>query len=194
MYNYLIVGSGLFGSVFARIMNENGRNCLVIDKRTHTGGNIYTRDEDGINVHMYGAHIFHTDNEEVWRYVNRFTSFNHYVNSPLACYKGKMYNLPFNMNTFSKLWDITTPEEAIHIITKQCSKYNNINPSNLEEQALKLCGDDIYYTFIKEYTEKQWGRAANELPASIIKRVPFRFTYNNNYFDDPYQGIPRGGV
>ena len=193
MYNYLIVGAGVFGSVFAQIMNENGRSCLVIDKRDHTGGNIYTKDEDGIKVHVYGAHIFHTDNEEVWRYINKFATFNHYINSPLAFYKGKIYNLPFNMNTFSVLWNISTPEEAKNIIRAQCDKYKNINPSNLEEQALKLCGDDIYYTFIKEYTEKQWGRPANELPASIIKRVPFRFTYNNNYFDDPFQGIPKEG-
>ena len=193
MYDYLIVGSGLFGSVFAQIMKENGKNSLVIDKRNHIGGNIYSKDEDGIKIHTYGAHIFHTDNEEVWHYINRFTVFNHYINSPLACYKGKLYNLPFNMNTFSKLWNINTPEEAKHIIQKQCDKYKNITPSNLEEQALKLCGDDIYYTFIKEYTEKQWGRPANQLPASIIKRVPFRFTYDNNYFDDPHQGIPKEG-
>ncbi|MDR0393853.1 MAG: NAD(P)-binding protein, partial [Tannerella sp.] len=194
MYNYLIVGSGLFGAVFARIMNENGKKCLVIDKRFHTGGNVYSEDIEGIKVHLYGAHIFHTDNEEVWNYINRFTRFNHYRNSPLAYYKGTLYNLPFNMNTFNKLWNVNTPEEAKNKIREQCDRYKYITqPSNLEEQALKLCGDDIYYTFIKEYTEKQWGRPAKELPASIIKRVPVRFTYDNNYFDDPYQGIPQEG-
>ncbi len=194
MYNYLIVGSGLFGSVFARIMNENGKTCLVIDKRNHTGGNIYSKENNGIKVHLYGAHIFHTDNEEVWNYINRFTRFNHYRNSPLAYYKGTLYNLPFNMNTFNKLWNVNTPKEAENKIREQCDRYKHItHPSNLEEQALKLCGDDIYYTFIKEYTEKQWGRPAKELPASIIKRIPVRFTYDNNYFDDPYQGIPING-
>ena len=194
MYNYLIVGAGLFGAVFAQIMNENGKSCIVIDKRGHTGGNIYSKEEDGIRVHLYGAHIFHTGNEEVWRYINKFTCFNHYINSPLACYRGTLYNLPFNMNTFNKLWKVNTPEEAKNIIRKQCDKYKSITePANLEEQALKLCGDDIYYTFIKEYTEKQWGRPARELPASIIKRIPLRFTYDNNYFDDPYQGIPING-
>jgi UDP-galactopyranose mutase len=194
MYNYLIVGSGLFGAVFARIMNENGKNCLVIDKRSHTGGNIYSKEDHGIKVHLYGPHIFHTDSEEVWSFMNRFTRFNHYRNSPLACYKGTLYNLPFNMNTFNRLWNVNTPEEAENKIREQCDRYKNItHPSNLEEQALKLCGDDIYYTFIKEYTEKQWGRPAKELPASIIKRIPVRFTYDNNYFNDPYQGIPTDG-
>jgi len=194
MYNYLIVGAGLFGSVFARIMNENGKSCLIIDKRNHTGGNIYSRVEDGIRVHLYGPHIFHTDNEEVWRYVNKFARFNRFINSPLAYCKGVLYNLPFNMNTFSKLWNINTPDEAKRIILKQCDRYRHIvKPANLEEHALKLCGDDIYYTFIKEYTEKQWGRPARQLPASIIKRIPFRFTYDNNYYDDPYQGIPVDG-
>jgi UDP-galactopyranose mutase len=194
MYDYLIVGAGLFGSVFAQIMNENGKSCLIIEKRDHPGGNIYSKEEDTIKVHWYGAHIFHTDKEEVWRYVNRFTGFNHYRNSPLAFCKGTLYNLPFNMNTFNKLWNVNTPEEAKCKIKEQCDRYKNLtNPSNLEEQALKFCGDDIYYLFIKEYTEKQWGRPANELPASIIKRIPFRFTYDNNYFDDPYQGIPLNG-
>ena len=194
IYDYLIVGSGLFGSVFAQIMNESGKKCLVIDKRNHTGGNIYPKEEDGIKIHWYGAHIFHTDNEEVWKYINRFASFNNYVNSPLAFSKGKLYNLPFNMNTFNKLWNVNTPEEAKLKIREQCSKYADISqPANLEEQALKLCGDDIYYTFIKEYTEKQWGRPSNQLPASIIKRIPFRLTYDNNYFNDPYQGIPKNG-
>jgi UDP-galactopyranose mutase len=193
-YDYLIVGSGLFGSTFAQIMNGNGKKCLVIDKRGHTGGNIYTKEENNIKIHWYGAHIFHTDNEEVWHYINKFTKFNNYINSPLAYSEGKLYNLPFNMNTFNKLWNVNTPEEAKHKIQEQCSKYKDISqPANLEEQALKLCGDDIYYTFIKEYTEKQWGRPANQLPASIIKRIPFRLTYNNNYFNDPYQGIPKDG-
>jgi UDP-galactopyranose mutase len=194
MYDYLIVGAGLFGSVFAQIVSENGKRCLVIDKRPHIGGNVYSKDVDGIQVHLYGAHIFHTDKENIWQYVNRFTSFNHYINSPLACYKGKLYNLPFNMNTFNKLWNVNTPEEAKHKLKEQRRKYDSINePANLEEQALKLCGDDIYYTFIKEYTEKQWGRSAKELPPFIIKRIPFRFTYDNNYFSDPYQGIPENG-
>lgn len=194
IYDYLIVGSGLFGSAFAQIMNGNGKKCMVIDKRNHTGGNIYTKEEDGIKVHWYGAHIFHTDNEEVWNYINRFARFNNYVNSPLAYSKGRLYNLPFNMNTFNKLWNVNTPEEAKQKIHEQCSRYTNISqPANLEEQALKLCGDDIYYTFIKEYTEKQWGRPANQLPASIIQRIPFRLTYDNNYFNDPYQGIPKDG-
>lgn len=193
MYDYLIVGSGLFGAVFAQVMHENGKNCFVIDKRDHLGGNIYTKNEDGIQIHRYGAHIFHTDKEKVWRYINRFAHFNHYINSPLAYYKGTLYNLPFNMNTFSKLWQINTPKEAKQIIHAQCEKYKDIKPANLEEQALQLCGDDIYYTFIKEYTEKQWGRPATELPVSIIQRVPFRFTYDNNYFNDPYQGIPKEG-
>lgn len=194
MYDYLIVGSGLFGSVFAQIMNEYGKKCLVIEKRNHIGGNIYTKEEDGIKIHLYGAHIFHTDNEDVWRYINRFCSFNNFINTPLANYKGNIYNLPFNMNTFNKLWNVITPEDAKNKIQEQCKKYKEITqPSNLEEQALKLCGDDIYYTLIKEYTEKQWGRPANKLPASIIKRVPIRFTYNNNYFNDLYQGIPKDG-
>ncbi|MDL2266065.1 UDP-galactopyranose mutase [Parabacteroides sp. OttesenSCG-928-G07] len=194
MYDYLIVGAGLFGSVFAQTVSENGKRCLVIDKRSHIGGNVYSKDVDGIQVHLYGAHIFHTDKENIWQYVNRFTSFNHYINSPLACYKGKLYNLPFNMNTFNKLWNVNTPEETRHKLEEQRRKYHSINePANLEEQALKLCGDDIYYTFIKEYTEKQWGRSAKELPPFIIKRIPFRFTYDNNYFSDPYQGIPKNG-
>ena len=193
-YDYLIVGSGLFGSTFAQIMNGNGKKCLVIDKRGHTGGNIYTKEENDIKIHWYGAHIFHTDNEEVWHYINKFTKFNNYINSPLAYSEGKLYNLPFNMNTFNKLWNVNTPEEAKHKIQEQCSKYKDIpQPANLEEQALKLCGDDIYYTFIKEYTEKQWGRPCRELPSFIIKRIPMRFTYDNNYFDIRYQGVPYGG-
>ena len=193
-YDYLIVGSGLFGSTFAQIMNGNGKKCLVIDKRGHTGGNIYTKEENDIKIHWYGAHIFHTDNEEVWHYINKFTKFNNYINSPLAYSEGKLYNLPFNMNTFNKLWNVNTPEEAKHKIQEQCSKYKDISqPANLEEQALKLCGDDIYYTFIKEYTEKQWGRDCKDLPSFIIKRLPVRFTYDNNYFNALYQGVPIGG-
>jgi len=193
-YDYLIVGTGIFGCVFAYLAKEKGKSCLLIDKRPHTGGNIYCDSIDSINVHKYGAHIFHTSNKTVWQFVNSFVEFNHYINSPLANYKGKLYNLPFNMNTFNKLWGVNTPAEAKAKIEEQCSKYADIiEPANLEEQALKLCGDDIYYTFIKEYTEKQWGRSALELPAFIIKRIPFRFTYNNNYFNDSYQGIPIGG-
>lgn len=193
-YDYLIVGTGIFGSVFAYLAKQKGKSCLLIDKREHIGGNIYCDNINSINVHKYGAHIFHTSNKEVWNFVNSFVEFNHYINSPLAHYKGKIYNLPFNMNTFSKLWEVNTPSEAKAKIEEQRSKYNNIlEPANLEEQALKLCGEDIYCTFIKEYTEKQWGRSATELPAFIIKRIPFRFTYDNNYFNDIYQGIPIGG-
>lgn len=194
MYDYLIVGAGLFGSVFAQILHENGKKCLLIDKRNAPGGNLYSKEEEGIRIHLYGAHIFHTDNKDVWKYINRFTEFNHYVNSPLAHYKGRLYNLPFNMNTFNKLWGVNTPEEARKKIEEQCRPYQHItHPANLEEHALKLCGDDIYYTFIKEYTEKQWGRSARDLPSFIIKRIPFRFVYDNNYFNDPYQGIPLNG-
>lgn len=193
-YDYLIVGAGLFGAVFAQQMREKGKRCLVIDKRPNAGGNLYCRDEDGIHVHEYGAHIFHTDNEAVWQYVNRFARFNHYINSPLAKYGGRLYNLPFNMNTFNKLWNVNTPAEARLKLDEQRKPYAHIaEPANLEEQALKLCGEDIYRTFIKEYTEKQWGRPATELPAFIIKRIPFRFVYDNNYFNDPYQGIPVNG-
>jgi len=193
-YDYLIVGAGLFGSVIAQILHENGKNCLVIDKRKTIGGNIYCEEEGGIRIHAYGAHIFHTDNEEVWAYANRFTRFNNFINSPLANYKGKLYNLPFNMNTFNKLWEVNTPSEAKLKLEEQCRPYRHIsNPANLEEQALKLCGRDIYNTFIKEYTEKQWGRPATQLPAFIIKRIPLRFIYDNNYFSDPYQGIPING-
>lgn len=193
-YDYLIVGAGLFGSVFAEQMTNAGKRCLVIDKRAHTGGNIYCEETDGICVHKYGAHIFHTSNKTVWQYVNNFVEFNRYTNSPLACYNGKLYNLPFNMNTFNRLWGVNTPAEAKMKIEEQRSKYAHIHePANLEEQALTLCGDDIYQTLIKGYTEKQWGRSADELPAYIIKRLPFRFTYDNNYFNDTYQGIPVGG-
>ena len=193
MYDYLIVGAGLFGAVFAREATDAGKKCLVIDKRSHIAGNAYTECVEGINVHKYGAHIFHTSNEEVWQYVNRFARFNNYVNSPVAIYKDELYNLPFNMNTFSKLWNIKTPAEAKAIIAKQTSLQNIDPPRNLEEQALKLAGRDIYEKLIKGYTEKQWGRDCKELPAFIIKRLPFRFTYDNNYFNDRYQGIPEGG-
>jgi UDP-galactopyranose mutase len=193
-YDYLIVGAGLFGSVFAQLMHEKGKKCLVIDKRRYPGGNIYCEEVAGIRIHAYGAHIFHTDIESVWSYVNRFVRFNHYINSPLAHYRGKLYNLPFNMNTFNKLWNVNTPQEALRVLEEQCRPYQHITePANLEEQALKLCGPDIYYTFIKEYTEKQWGLPATQLPAFIIKRIPFRFVYDNNYFNDPYQGIPVEG-
>lgn len=193
-YDYLIVGAGLFGSVFAHEAKAAGKRCLVVDKRPHTGGNIYCEDIDGIHVHTYGAHIFHTDRAEVWKYVNRLVEFNRYTNSPLALFDGKLYNLPFNMNTFYRLWGVRTPQEAKARLEEQRAAYAHIEtPRNLEEQALKLCGKDIYLRLIKGYTEKQWGRPATELPAFIIKRIPFRFTFDNNYFDDPYQGIPIGG-
>ncbi len=193
-YDYLIVGAGLFGSVFAHEAKAAGKRCLVVDKRPHTGGNIYCDDIDGIHVHTYGAHIFHTDRAEVWKYVNRLVEFNRYTNSPLALFDGKLYNLPFNMNTFYRLWGVRTPQEAKAKLEEQRAAYAHIEtPRNLEEQALKLCGKDIYLRLIKGYTEKQWGRSATELPAFIIKRIPFRFTFDNNYFDDPYQGIPIGG-
>lgn len=193
MYDYLIVGAGLFGSVFAHEARKAGKKCLVIDKRPHTGGNIHCENVENIHVHSYGAHIFHTHHRHIWEYVNRLTEFNRFTNSPLAFFEGKIYNLPFNMNTFNQLWGVITPEEAKVKITKERQKYAHIEPSNLEEQALKLVGDDIYRILIQGYTEKQWGRSAKELPTSIIKRLPFRFTYDNNYFEDPYQGIPTGG-
>lgn len=195
LYDYLIVGAGLFGSVFAHEARKAGKKCLVVDKRPQTGGNLYCEDNEGIHVHQYGAHIFHTDNKEVWQYVNQLVEFNHYVNSPLAHFHDELYNLPFNMNTFHQLWkEVKTPAEAKAKIEEQRSAYAHIlQPANLEEQALTLCGQDIYEKLIKGYTEKQWGRSAKELPAFIIRRVPFRFTYNNNYFNDPYQGIPIGG-
>ena len=193
-YDYLIVGAGLIGSVFAHEARKAGKKCLVIDKRQHTGGNIYCEDYEGIRIHKYGAHIFHTSNKKVWKYVNELVEFNRFTNSPLAYYKGKLYNLPFNMNTFHQLWGVNTPAEAEAKIEEQRARYQTIEtPANLEEQALKLCGDDIYRIFIKGYTEKQWGRPAKELPAFIIRRIPFRFTYDNNYFNDLYQGIPIGG-
>lgn len=192
-FDYLIVGAGLFGAVFARQATLKGKKCLVIDKRTHIGGNIYTENVDGINVHKYGAHIFHTSNRAVWDYVNSFADFNNFVNSPIARYKDELYNLPFNMNTFSKMWGIVTPEQAKEKIASQVKQLNITNPSNLEEQALSLVGTDVYEKLIKHYTEKQWGRKCTELPAFIIRRLPLRFTYDNNYFNDKYQGIPVGG-
>ena len=192
-YDYLIVGAGLFGAVFAHEATRRGKTCLVIDKRGHIGGNIYTEEVEGIQVHKYGAHIFHTSKKEIWDYVNQFTEFNHFVNSPIAVYKDELYNLPFNMNTFSKMWGIVTPQEAKDIIQSQIADLNITNPENLEEQALSLVGRDVYEKLIKGYTEKQWGRDCKELPAFIIKRLPLRFTYDNNYFNDRYQGIPIGG-
>ena len=193
-YDYLIVGAGLFGAVFAHEAVRKGKRCLVVDKRPHTGGNIYCKEIDRIQVHYYGAHIFHTDNRRVWDYVNQFVTFNRFTNSPLACHEGKLYNLPFNMNTFYQLWGVRTPAEARERIEQERAPYAAIGtPRNLEEQALKLGGRDIYEKLIKGYTEKQWGRPATELPAFIIRRLPFRFTFDNNYFNDRYQGIPEGG-
>ena len=193
IYDYLIVGAGLFGAVFANEATKAGKKCLVIDKRNHIGGNVYTENIDGINVHRYGAHIFHTSNKKIWDYVNELSEFNNYINSPIAIYEDELYNMPFNMNTFSKLWGIKTPSEAKRIIEAQRDKYGVDKPTNLEEQALSLVGKDIYDKLIKGYTMKQWGRECSELPAFIIKRLPLRFTYNNNYFNDKYQGIPAGG-
>lgn len=192
-YDYLIVGAGLFGAVFAHEMKKKGKKCLVIDKRKHSGGNVYCENVEGINVHQYGAHIFHTNDKEIWDYVNSFVEFNRYTNSPMANYEGKLFNLPFNMNTFYQLWGVKTPKEAQSKIFEQVDKLNISSPSNLEEQALSLVGKDIYEKLIKGYTEKQWGRKATELPTFIIKRLPVRFTYDNNYFNDKYQGIPVGG-
>lgn len=192
-YDYLIVGSGLFGSIFAYEMNKIGKKCLVIEKRDHIGGNVYTENTENINVHKYGAHIFHTNNEEVWDYINQFADFNRYTNSPVANYKGELYNLPFNMNTFYQMWGVKTPEEAKAKINQQKEEYKIENPKNLEEQAISLIGKDIYEKLVKGYTEKQWGRKCDELPAFIIKRLPVRYTFDNNYFNDLYQGIPIGG-
>lgn len=192
-YDYLIVGAGLYGAVFAYEMKKAGKRCLVVDKRTHIGGNIFTENVEGINVHKYGAHIFHTNDKDIWDFVNSFVEFNRFTNSPLAYYKGKLYNLPFNMNTFHQLWGVKTPSEAIEIIESQKKEFNIKSPRNLEEQAISLVGQDIYETLIKGYTEKQWGRKASDLPAFIIKRLPVRFTFDNNYFKDKYQGIPIGG-
>lgn len=192
-YDYLIVGAGLFGSTFAYEAGKRGKRCLVLDRRTHIGGNIHCSMVEGIRVHEYGAHIFHTSNKTVWNYVNRFTEFNHYVNSPIAVYRDELYNLPFNMNTFSKMWGIRTPEEAKAIIASQIAALDIGEPRNLEEQALKLVGTDVYTKLIKGYTEKQWGRDCKDLPAFIIQRLPLRFTYDNNYFNDRFQGIPVDG-
>jgi UDP-galactopyranose mutase len=193
MYDYLIVGAGLFGATFAYEATKRGKKCLVIDKRSHIGGNIYTEEVEGINVHKYGAHIFHTNSKDIWEYVNQFAEFNRYTNSPVANYNGEIYNLPFNMNTFNKLWGVATPKEAQEKINNQRLEAGIENPKNLEEQAISLVGTDIYKKLIKGYTEKQWGRSATELPSFIIKRLPVRFTYDNNYFNDKYQGIPVGG-
>ena len=196
-YDYLIVGSGLYGATFAYLAKQKGKKCLVIDKRAHLGGNIYCDDVEGIHVHKYGAHIFHTSNKQVWDFVNSFVPFNRYTNCPVANYKGKLYNLPFNMNTFYSMWGVTTPAEAIAKIEDQkkdaLEGLNGRDPVNLEEPSLTLVGRDIYEKLIKGYTEKQWGRACTELPAFIIKRLPVRFTFDNNYFNDSYQGIPMGG-
>jgi UDP-galactopyranose mutase len=192
-YDYLIVGAGLFGAVFAREMTDKNKKCLVIEKRNHLAGNAYTKRINDIDVHVYGPHIFHTSNKLVWDYVNRFAKFNNFVNSPLAIYKGEVYNLPFNMNTFSKMWKITKPEEAKEIINKQIKEANISNPTNLEEQAISMVGTEIYEILIKGYTAKQWGLEPKDLPAEIIKRLPIRFTYDNNYFNDLYQGIPEEG-
>lgn len=192
-YDYLIVGTGLFGAVFAHEMKKAGKTCLCIDKRQHVGGNIYTEEQNGIHVHKYGAHIFHTSNRRVWEYVNQFAEFNHYINSPVAVYGDEIYNLPFNMNTFSRMWNIRTPGEAREIIERQKKECGVENPRNLEEQALSLIGRDVYEKLVKGYTQKQWGKSCTELPAFIIKRLPVRFTYDNNYFMDPWQGIPKEG-
>lgn len=192
-YDYLIVGSGLFGSIFAYELSKKGKKCLVIEKRNHIGGNIYTEKIAGINVHKYGAHIFHTNNKKVWNYINSFANFNNFVNSPIAKYKNEIYNLPFNMNTFNKLWGVITPSEAKKIIMNQISEAQIKEANSLEEKAISLVGHDIYERLIKGYTEKQWGRSAHELPSFIITRLPIRFTYDNNYFCDRYQGIPIGG-
>lgn len=192
-YDYLIVGAGLFGAVCAHELSKKGKRVLVIEKREHLGGNVYTENHDGIQVHKYGAHIFHTNDKDIWDYVNSFSEFNRFTNSPLANYQGKLYNLPFNMNTFYQLWGTKTPTEAATKIAEQCKEMEGREPANLEEQAISLVGRDIYETLIKGYTEKQWGRKANELPAFIIRRLPVRLTYDNNYFSDRYQGIPIGG-
>lgn len=192
-YDYLIVGAGLFGAVFAREATDAGKKCLVIDKRDHIAGNIYCENIEGINVHKYGAHIFHTNDDKVWAYANKFAEFNDFINSPIADYKGERYNLPFNMNTFHQLWGVTTAEEARAIIDSQIAELDIGEPKNLEEQALKLVGRDVFEKLVKGYTEKQWGRRCKDLPAFIIKRLPLRFTYDNNYFNARYQGIPKGG-
>ena len=192
-YDYLIVGAGLFGAVFAREAMNRGKTCLVLDRRDHIGGNIYTEKVEDIQVHCYGAHIFHTSDKKVWDYINQYAEFNNYINSPVAVYKNELYNLPFNMNTFSRMWNIRTPKEAREIIEGQIADLHIEEPRNLEEQALSLVGRDVYEKLVKGYTEKQWGRDCKDLPAFIIRRLPLRFTYDNNYFNDRYQGIPMGG-
>lgn len=192
-YDYLIVGAGLYGAVFAHEAAGKGKSCLVIDRRDHIAGNLYTRETEGIQVHEYGAHIFHTSEKRIWDYVNQFAVFNNYINSPVAVYQDEVYNLPFNMNTFSRMWGIRTPQEAKEKIAAQIADLQITEPGNLEEQALSLVGGDVYRKLVKGYTEKQWGRDCTELPAFIIRRLPLRFTYDNNYFNDRYQGIPIGG-
>ena len=192
-YDYLIVGAGLYGSVFAHEMNKKHRRVRLIDRRQHIAGNIYTEEVEGIQVHRYGAHIFHTSDRQIWDYVNRFAEFNHYINSPVARYQGELYNLPFNMNTFNRMWGVVTPAQAKAKIAEQIANLGITEPKNLEEQALSLVGTDVYEKLVRGYTEKQWGRNCKELPAFIIKRLPLRFTYDNNYFNDRYQGIPVGG-
>lgn len=193
MYDYLIVGAGLFGSIIAHEATKKGKTCLVIDKRCHIGGNIFTKELEGIQVHKYGAHIFHTSNHKVWDYINQFAEFNRYTNSPVAFYKGEIFNMPFNMNTFNKMWGVITPDQAKKKIAEQIKESKIAEPKNLEEQAISLVGKDIYEKLIKGYTQKQWGKLCTELPSFIIKRLPVRFTYDNNYFNDLYQGIPIGG-
>ena len=192
MYDYLIVGAGFFGAVFAHEAQKHGKRCLVVERRGHIGGNCYTADVESIHVHRYGAHIFHTSDQQIWTYINQFCTFNNYVNSPIANYRGEIYNMPFNMNTFSRLWNISTPAEAKAIIDAQRADAP-VQPQNLEEQAISLVGRDIYEKLVKGYTEKQWGRPCTQLPAFIIRRLPVRFRYDNNYFNDRYQGIPEGG-
>jgi len=192
-YDYVIIGAGLFGAVCAHELQKKGKRVLILEKREHIGGNVYTENSDGIQVHKYGAHIFHTNDKEIWDYVNSFVEFNRFTNSPLALHEGRLYNLPFNMNTFYQLWGVKTPAEAIAKVDEQRAEMRNKEPANLEEQAISLVGRDIYEKLIKGYTEKQWGRKATELPAFIIRRLPVRFTFDNNYFSDKYQGIPIGG-
>ncbi len=192
-YDYLIVGSGLYGSVFAHEAHKQGKRCLVIDKRDHSGGNIFSKNIEGINVHWYGAHVFHTNNESTWKYVNRLTPFYHFIHSPVAFFKGKFYSLPFNMNTFRELWNVTEPEDAKQIIREQVERSGIETPRNLKEQTIKLAGIDIYEKLVKGYSEKQWGKKAEELPAFLIKRLPLRFTFDNNYYNDKYQGLPEHG-
>ena len=192
-YDFLIVGSGLFGAVFAYEMNKLGKKCLVIERRNHIGGNVYTEEQEGINVHKYGAHIFHTDNKDIWNYINQFADFNRYTNSPVANYNGELYNLPFNMNTFYQMWGVKTPEEAKAMIEKQKAEANITEPKNLKEQAIFLVGTEIYEKLVKGYSEKQWGKKCDDLPSFFIERIPVRFTFDNNYYDNIFQGIPIGG-